>query len=148
MGLEVVVISSNSSKKHIALELGAHHFIDTSAEDVAAALQKLGGAKLILATAPNSGAIASLVGGLGFCGTLLSVAGLHEPVSVNKGHLLMNRAQVKSWYSGGPSDCEDTIAFSKLVNARCEVQRYKLDQIDEAYANMLKGQAKRSVVVF
>src|SRR3954451_13221913 len=100
MGFETVALGRGKDKEPLARKLGAHHYIDTDAGDAAAALQKLGGARVILATAPNAKAISALVDGLSADGNLLIPAAPNEPLSISVMSLIMGRRSVAGWYSG------------------------------------------------
>ncbi|HEU4833471.1 MAG TPA: alcohol dehydrogenase catalytic domain-containing protein, partial [Pyrinomonadaceae bacterium] len=100
MGFETVAINRGNDKESLARKLGAHHYIDATAQDVSAELQKLGGARVILATAPSAAAISPLVDGLSPGGLLLVPAAPSEPLSINMFSLIMGRSSVAGWYSG------------------------------------------------
>ncbi|HSI70047.1 MAG TPA: alcohol dehydrogenase [Gillisia sp.] len=147
MGMRTVAISTSDSKKELAKELGAHHFINTGNEDPAEALQKLGGAKLILATAPYSDAITAVVNGLGLDGKLLMVAATGEPIEVSPMQLLMGRKSVAGWPSGTAKDSEDTLQFSALTGTTAMIEEYPLDKVNEAYDRMINNKARFRVVL-
>ncbi|MGY5850539.1 alcohol dehydrogenase [Salegentibacter sp. F14] len=147
MGMKTVAISTSDSKKDLAEELGAHHFINTDQTDPAKELQKLGGAKLILATAPYSKAITSVVGGLGIDGKLLMVAATGDPIEVSPMELLMGRKSVAGWPSGTAMDSEDTLNFSALTNSRPKIEEFPLDKANEAYERMINNKARFRVVL-
>ncbi|KAI0839241.1 alcohol dehydrogenase [Hypoxylon sp. FL0890] len=125
MGYHTVALSSGSSKKDFALKLGAHAYIDTSKEDPALALQKLGGAAMIVATAPNPKAISPLVGGLGAGGKLVVLAPV-GPVEFNTGILVSKGASVHGWPSGHALDSEEAIQFAKDHGVRCLIEKVPL----------------------
>ncbi|MGB7786911.1 MAG: alcohol dehydrogenase [Salinimicrobium sp.] len=147
MGMRTVAISHSDSKKDLAKELGAHHFINTDKEDPAKALQKLGGAKLILATAPVSEAITAVVGGLGIDGKLLCVAATGEPVKVAPMQLLMGRKSIAGWPSGTAKDSEDTLNFSALTATVPMIEEYPLEEVNKAYDRMINNEARFRVVL-
>ncbi|HEY9183803.1 MAG TPA: alcohol dehydrogenase [Salegentibacter sp.] len=147
MGMRTVAISTSDSKKELAKELGAHHFINTDEKDAAEELQKLGGAKLILATAPYSKAITSVVGGLGTDGKLLMVAATGDPIEVSPMELLMGRKSVAGWPSGTAMDSEDTLNFSALTGTKPKIEEYPLDKANEAYDRMINNRARFRVVL-
>ena len=147
MGMRTVAISTSDNKKDLAKELGAHHFINTDEKDAAEELQNLGGAKLILATAPHSKAITSLIGGLGIDGKLLMVAATGDPIEVSPMELLMGRKSVAGWPSGTAMDSEDTLNFSALTGARAKIEEYTLDKVNEAYDKMINNKARFRVVL-
>jgi D-arabinose 1-dehydrogenase-like Zn-dependent alcohol dehydrogenase len=110
-------------------------------------LKKMGGARVILATAPDSKAISSLVDGLGTNGRLLIVAAPGEPITVNPVTLIMKRASVQGWPSGTAKDSEDTLRFSALTGVRPMIERYPLTRAREAYQQMVSGKARFRVVL-
>src|SRR6185369_239917 len=115
MGFETVALGRGKDKETLAKKLGAHHYIDSGAGDAAAELQKLGGARVILATAPNSKAISELVGGLAPNGKLIVPAAPNEPLVVNSFSLILGSQSVAGCYSGSAKDSEDTLSFSLLT---------------------------------
>jgi D-arabinose 1-dehydrogenase-like Zn-dependent alcohol dehydrogenase len=126
LGFATVAIGRGKDKEPLARKLGAGHYIDTTTANPAEALQRLGGARVILATAPDSGAISALVEGLGINGTLLIVAAPGDPITVNAITLIMKRASVRGWPSGTAKDSEDTLQFSALTGVRPMIERYPL----------------------
>lgn len=147
MGMRTVAISTSDSKKDLSKELGAHHFINTNKEDPSEALQKLGGAKLILATAPHSDAITAVVNGLGIDGKLLMVVATMYPVEVSPLQLLMGRKSVAGWPSGTAKDSEDTLQFSALTGTAPMIEEYPLDEVEKAYDRMINNKARFRVVL-
>ncbi|WP_372920445.1 zinc-binding dehydrogenase, partial [Salegentibacter sp.] len=147
MGMRTVAISTSDDKKDLAKELGAHHFINTDEKDAAEELQKLGGAKLILATAPYSKAITSVIGGLGTDGKLLMVAATGDPIEVSPMELLMGRKSVAGWPSGTAMDSEDTLNFSALTGTKPTIEEFPLDKVNEAYDRMINNKARFRVVL-
>ena len=146
-GYEVAALSRSTDKQELAADLGADHFIDTTAEDPAEALQALGGARVILATAPNSQAISSVVGGLGRDGTLMVVAATGEPIEVSPMSLIMGRRSVSGWPSGTADDSEDTLDFSALTGVAPMIETYPLSEANEAYDRMINNDARFRVVL-
>lgn len=146
-GCEVVALSRGTDKKDLALSLGADHYIDTETTDASEAMQKMGGAKVILATAPNSKAISSVVNGLGTDGTLLVVGAVAEPMEISPFQLIMGRKSVKGWPSGTAKDSEDTLDFSALTDITPSIETYPLEQANEAYARMINNEARFRVVL-
>jgi D-arabinose 1-dehydrogenase-like Zn-dependent alcohol dehydrogenase len=146
-GYRTVAISRGKDKEPFAKELGAHHYIDDAGGDAAQQLQKLGGAKVILATAPSAKAISGLVGGLKYKGRLVIVAAPHENVEVSPLWLLMGSRSVAGHYSGYAKDSEDALAFSALTGVRPKVEVYPLAQVNEAYDRMLSNKARFRVVL-
>lgn len=147
MGMRTVAISTSNDKKELAKELGAHHFINTDELDPAKELQKLGGAKLILATAPYSKAITAVTEGLGIDGKLLMVAATGEPVEVSPMELLMGRKSLAGWPSGTAKDSEDTLRFSALTGTKTKIEEFPLDQVNKAYERMITNKARFRVVL-
>jgi alcohol dehydrogenase, propanol-preferring len=141
MGFRTVAISNGADKEELARSLGAHEYVDTTKVTAAEGLMKLGGADLVLATAPNSAAIASTVGGLKARGKLLIVAAPAEPVNVSAFALLSGKS-VAGWPSGSSIDSEDTMNFSALTNVRPRVEVFKLEQAEEAYARMMENKVR------
>ena len=147
MGMRTVAISTSDNKKELAKDLGAHHFINTKNSDPAEELQKLGGAKLILATAPNSEAITSVINGLGVDGKLLMVAATGEPVEVSPLQLIMQRKSVAGWPSGTAIDSEDTLNFSALTGTKPMIEEYPLSDVKKAYERMINNESRFRVVL-
>jgi D-arabinose 1-dehydrogenase-like Zn-dependent alcohol dehydrogenase len=147
MGFETVAINRGNDKEPLARKLGAHHYIDATASDVVVELQKLGGASVILATAPNAQAISGLVDGLAPSGKLLVPAAPLEPLSINVFSLIMKRSSVAGWYSGTAKDSQDTLEFSALSGVHPMIEKYSLDQVAEAYEQMHSGKARFRVVL-
>lgn len=147
MGMRTVAISTSDNKKELAKDLGAHHFINTKNSDPAEELQKLGGAKLILATAPNSEAITSVINGLGVDGKLLMVAATGEPVEVSPLQLIMQRKSVAGWPSGTAIDSEDTLNFSALTGTKPMIEEYPLSDVKKAYDRMINNESRFRVVL-
>ncbi len=147
MGMRTVAISTSDDKKDLAMELGAHHFINTGNQDASEELQKLGGARLILATAPHSDAISSVVDGLGIDGKLLMVAATGEPIEVSPMQLLMGRKSAAGWPSGTAMDSEDTLNFSAMTGTKPMIEEYPLDKVNEAFERMMNNKARFRVVL-
>ena len=147
MGFETVAINRGNDKEPLARQLGAHHYIDATAQDVVAELQKLGGAKIILATAPNAQAISVLVDGLAPSGKLLVPAAPAEPLTINVFSLITRRSSVAGWYSGTARDSQDTLEFSSLSGVHPMIEKYPLDQVARAYEQMHSGKVRFRVVL-
>lgn len=146
-GCEVVGISRGTDKKELSKELGAHHFIDAEAKDPAKELQKLGGAKVILCTAPNSDAMSEVVDGLGRDGTMMVVGATMDPIKVSPMQLIMGRKSVEGWPSGDATGSEDTLNFSALQGIVPKIETYPLEKANEAYARMINNEARFRVVL-
>ncbi len=147
MGFHTVAINRGSDKEQLARKLGAHHYIDASANNVVEKLQALGGASVILATAPNAQAISPLVDGLAPDGTLLVPAAPAEPLSINVFSLIMGRRSVAGWYSGTAKDSQDTLEFSALTDVHPMIEIFPIDRVAEAYEQMQSGRVRFRVVL-
>jgi len=147
MGFHTVAISRGSDKQQLAMDLGADAYIDAKAEDPAEALQKMGGARIILATAPSGKAIESIINGLGRNGEVLVVAATPETFRVNPFSLITGRTAIKGWPSGAARDSEDTMNFSALTGIKPAIETYPLEQANEAYERMITNQARFRVVL-
>lgn len=147
MGMRTVAISTSDDKKELAKELGAHHFVNTGNSNAAKELQKLGGADLILATAPSSKAISSVIDGIAKNGKILMVAATGEPIEVSPMQLLSGRKSAAGWASGTAMDSEDTLNFSALTGTKPMIEEYSLDDAAEAYDKMIKNKARFRVVL-
>jgi len=146
MGFRTVGIARGKDKEPLAMKLGAHHYIDSQSQDPAAELLKLGGAKVILATATNAEAMSAVSGGLGVNGTLM-IIGAVQSMQISPIQLLMGRQSVKGWYSGMAIDSQDTLAFSVLSGVRAMNEVYPLEKAPEAYERMMSGKARFRVVL-
>jgi len=148
MGFKTVAISGSDEKKDLAMKLGAHHYIDYKKQDPGEALGKMGGAKLILATAPNSKAISQLKTGLGINGKLMLVGVDAEPMDISPMDLVMGKKQVAGWASGTAMDSEDTLNFSALSGAKTMIETFPLHEAAKAYDKMMGNEARfRAVLV-
>lgn len=146
-GYETVAVSRSPDKEDLALDLGADHFVDASEVDPAAALTEMGGADLILATAPSAAAMESVAGGLGTDGQLVAVGVPGEAVSVDVMDLIGKRASVEGWGSGHARDSADTLSFSALRDVTPEVETFALDDVQGAYDRMIDNEARFRVVL-
>jgi D-arabinose 1-dehydrogenase-like Zn-dependent alcohol dehydrogenase len=147
MGFNTVAINRGRDKEDLARQLGAHHYIDATAQDVVVELQKIGGASVILATAPNAQAISGLVDGLAPSGKLLVPAAPAEPLSIGIFSLINKRSSVAGWYSGTAKDSQDTLEFSALSGVHPMIEKYQLDRVAEAYEQMHSGKVRFRVVL-
>src|SRR5258706_10175564 len=147
MGFHTVGIGRGGDKEPLARKLGAHAYVDTSAGPPAAQLQKLGGARVILATAPDAKAIAALVGGLRAGGKLGILGVGPEPITISVMDLILARRSIQGWPSGTAKDSEDTLRFSVLTGVRPMIERYSLEKAAEAYEQMISGRARFRVVL-
>jgi D-arabinose 1-dehydrogenase-like Zn-dependent alcohol dehydrogenase len=146
IGFHTVAIDRGQDKAPLAKELGAHHYIDNQAEDPAAALQRLGGAKVILATATSGAAMDAVQGGIAPRGTLL-IVGVPETLHVSPLPLILGSRSVKGWYSGTSIDSQQTLAFSVLSGVRPMNEIYPFERVAEAYDHMMSGHARFRVVL-
>jgi D-arabinose 1-dehydrogenase-like Zn-dependent alcohol dehydrogenase len=147
MGFRTVAIGRGADKQGLTKKLGAHEYIDNSAGDPAQALQKLGGANVVLATAPDSKSMSDLVNGLAPNGTLLVVGAGADPLIVSPLQLILGKKSLKGWASGTARDSEDTLNFSSLSGVRPMIERYPLDKVADAYQQMMSGSARFRVVL-
>lgn len=146
-GFETVAISRSPEKADLATELGADHFVDATETDPAQRLQELGGAKVVLATAPSAEAIESIGGGLGIDGSVIVVGVPGEPLSVSAQQLVEKRSAVEGWASGHARDSQDTLEFSSLRDIAPEIETYPLEEVETAYDRMIENEARFRVVL-
>jgi D-arabinose 1-dehydrogenase-like Zn-dependent alcohol dehydrogenase len=146
-GFRVAAIGRGPENAALAKKLGASAYIDTNATNPAEELMKMGGAKVILATAPNAKAIAALIGGLGVGGKLLVVGAPFEPMEVSAVSLLTARRDIQGWPGGSAMDSEDTLRFSSQSGVRPMIEKYPLEKANEAFARMMSGKAQFRVVL-
>jgi D-arabinose 1-dehydrogenase-like Zn-dependent alcohol dehydrogenase len=147
MGFRTFAIGRGNDKEALARKLGATHYVDTSAGDPAAELQKFGGAQVILATAPDSKSMSALFNGLSSNGKLVVVGAGSDPLAVTPIQLIMGRKALQGWASGIATDSEDTMQFSALSGVRPMIEKYPLEKAAEAYAQMISGRARFRVVL-
>jgi D-arabinose 1-dehydrogenase-like Zn-dependent alcohol dehydrogenase len=147
MGFKTVAIARGEDKEPLARELGAIHYIDSHAQDPAAELLKLGGARVILATATDNKAMSAVLGGLGVNGKLIIVGVAVEPLQVPTIPLIMGRRSIMGWPSGSPIDSQDTLSFSMLTGVRAMTQVFPLEKAAEAYDLMMSGKARFRAVL-
>jgi D-arabinose 1-dehydrogenase-like Zn-dependent alcohol dehydrogenase len=146
-GYMVAAIGRGSENAPLAKKLGASVYIDSQAVNAAEALQKLGGARVILATAPSSKAMSELINGLGPNGELLVVGATADPMEVTPIQLINGSKTIQGWASGTPADSEDTLSFAELSGVRPMIETYPLEKAAEAYARMMSGKAEFRVVL-
>jgi D-arabinose 1-dehydrogenase-like Zn-dependent alcohol dehydrogenase len=146
MGFRTVAIARGSDEEPLARKLGAQQYIDNQAQDAAAELRKLGGAKVILATAPSAEAMAAALAGLAVNGTLM-VIGVGAAIPVSPLQLIGGRQSVEGWYSGMSIDSQDTLAFSVLSGVRSMNEVLPLERAAEAYDRMMNGKARFRMVL-
>jgi D-arabinose 1-dehydrogenase-like Zn-dependent alcohol dehydrogenase len=146
-GYRVAAVGRGPENAALAKKLGAHVYIDTATTNAAAELQKLGGARVILATAPSSKAMSSLIDGLGDNGVLMVVGAAPDPIEVSPIQLIRGMRAIKGWASGIPTDSEDTLRFAEITGVRPMIEKYPLAKAAEAYARMMSGKAEFRVVL-
>src|SRR5437773_914276 len=146
-GYQVAAIGRGPENAELAHKLGASVYIDSVATNAAAELQKLGGARVILATAPNSKAMSSLIDGLAVNGRMMVIGVSTDPIEVTPLQLILGNRSVQGWASGVPTDSEDTLRFAELTGVRPMIEKYPLVKAGEAYARMMSGKAEFRVVL-
>lgn len=146
-GYRVAAIARGPQDEPLARKLGAHAYIDNRNTRAAEALQKLGGAKVILATAPSSKAMSEAFEGLGPNGKLMVVGATSEPLEIAPGQLINGSRTIQGWASGIPADAEDTLVFAERTGVRPMIEMFPLEKAGEAYARMLSGKAEFRVVL-
>ncbi len=146
-GYKVAAIGRGSENASLAKKLGASVYIDSKSTNAAEALQKLGGAQVILATAPSSKAMSELIDGLGPNGKLMVVGATFDPIEVTPIQLISGSRTIQGWASGTPTDAEDTLRFAELTGVRPMIETYPLEKAAEAYARMMSGKAQFRVVL-
>jgi D-arabinose 1-dehydrogenase-like Zn-dependent alcohol dehydrogenase len=147
MGFEVAAVSRGKDKEEFARKLGAKHYIDADRQDAAKALTALGGARVILATAPHAKAISALVPGLGVDGCLLVVAAPSEPLSVNAVDLIFRSARVQGWASGSAIDSGDAMAFAVARGIKPMIEKFPLADASRAVEAMMRGTVRFRAVL-
>jgi D-arabinose 1-dehydrogenase-like Zn-dependent alcohol dehydrogenase len=147
MGFHTVAIGRGGDKEPLAKKLGAHAYIDSGSVDPVAEVKKMGGARLILATAPDAKSISSMVGALAEKGKLLVVGVPHDPISVNVMQIVGGKLDAQGWPSGSSIDSEDTLRFSVLTGVRPMIEKYPLEKVNEAYEQMSSGRVRFRVVL-
>ncbi|MBV8052888.1 MAG: alcohol dehydrogenase catalytic domain-containing protein [Acidobacteriaceae bacterium] len=146
-GYKVAAIGRGPENATLAKKLGASLYLDVESVNPAQELQKLGGARAILATAPNSKAMAELVDGLGANGKLIVIGLSFDPLGVAPAQLISGKKALQGWASGTPSDGEDTLRFSELSGVRAMIETFPLDKANEAYERMMSGKVKFRAVL-
>jgi len=147
MGFRTVAIARGSGKEKLAKALGAISYIDTQTEDPAAALQRMGGARVIRATAASASSMGPLIAGLAPRGRLIVAGASPEPIQVEPVHLIFGARSVEGTLTGTAVDIEDTLAFSVLENVRAMIETVPLERAAEAYARMMRGDARFRIVL-
>jgi len=147
MGFNTVAIARGADKAKFAHELGARHYIDSSSENVAEALQKLGGARVILATVTDADAMSAAIGGLGYAGEFVILGVSPKPLQVASLPLILQRQSLHGWPSGTSIESEDTLKFSEITGVLPLIEKYPLEKAAEAYDRMMSGKARFRVVL-
>jgi D-arabinose 1-dehydrogenase-like Zn-dependent alcohol dehydrogenase len=147
MGFRTFAIGRGKDKEALARKLGAVHYIDSGAGDPAAELKKFGGARVVLATAPDSKSMSALIDGLSPRGTLMVIGASADPITVSPIQLIVGSRSLQGWASGTPVDSEDTMQFSAMSGVRPMIEKYPLEKAAEAYAQMISGRARFRVVL-
>jgi D-arabinose 1-dehydrogenase-like Zn-dependent alcohol dehydrogenase len=146
-GYKVAAIGRGSENAALAKKLGASLYIDSASTNAAEELQKLGGARVILATAPSSKAMSELIDGLGPNGKLMVVGAAFDPIEVTPLQLINGSRTIQGWAAGTPADSDDTLRFAELSGVRPMIETYPLERAGEAYARMMSGKAQFRVVL-
>jgi D-arabinose 1-dehydrogenase-like Zn-dependent alcohol dehydrogenase len=146
-GYRVAAIGRGSENESLAKKLGASVYIDSKSTNAAQALQELGGAQVILATAPSSKAMSALIDGLGPNGKLMVIGATFDPIEVTPPQLIFGSRTIQGWAAGTPADSEDTLRFAELSGVRPMIETYPLEKAAEGYARMMSGNAQFRVVL-
>lgn len=146
-GYKVAAVGRGAENATLAKKLGASVYIDTNATNAADELQKLGGARVILATAPNSKAMSELINGLGPNGKFIVIGATFDPIEVTPVQLIVGSKSLQGWAAGTPQDSEETLSFAELSGIRAMIETYPLEKAGEAYARMMSGKAQFRVVL-
>jgi D-arabinose 1-dehydrogenase-like Zn-dependent alcohol dehydrogenase len=147
MGFETVAIARGADKEAFARQLGAHHYLDSERVDVAAELQKLGGARVALSTVTAMNAMEPAIAGLGVNGQFIVLGATAEPLPLNTTGMIGNRQSLKAWPSGSSIDSEDTMKFSALTGVRALIETAPLERAQDAYDRMISGKARFRMVL-
>lgn len=147
MGFRTIAVARGKDKEPLAEQLGAQHYIDSAARDPAAELQKLGGARIILATATNAQAMAATMGGLSLDGRLIVLGADFTPMQLNTVSLIGKRSGLYGWPSGSSMDSEDTMKFSAMTGVRPMIETFPLEKAQAAYDHMMSNKARFRVVI-
>jgi D-arabinose 1-dehydrogenase-like Zn-dependent alcohol dehydrogenase len=146
-GYKVAAIGRGSESAALAKKLGASVYIDNQVTNATKELQKMGGAQVILATAPSSKAMSELIDGLGPNGKLMVIGATFDPIEVTPVQLISGSKTIQGWAAGTPADSEDTLRFAELSGVRPMIETYPLEKAAEAYARMMSGKAQFRVVL-
>ncbi len=146
-GCQVAAVGRGPANAGLARKLGANVYIDSVATNAAAELQRFGGARVILATAPSAKAMSSLIDGLAANGRMMVIGVSADPIEVTPVQLILGNRSLQGWASGTPPDSEDTLRFAELTGVRPMIEKYPLVKAGEAYARMMSGKAQFRVVL-
>jgi D-arabinose 1-dehydrogenase-like Zn-dependent alcohol dehydrogenase len=147
LGFRTVAIGRGKDKQELANQLGAHHYIDTETEDAARELQRMGGAKIVLATVPSSKAISPLIDGICADGKLVIVGASPEPLTISPIQLIGKRRSVIGWPSGTSRDSEDALGFAARSGVRPMIETFPLANVAEAFERMITGKVRFRAVL-
>jgi len=147
MGFRTIAIARGKDKESLARQLGAHHYIDSQDGDVSESLQKLGGVKIVLATATSTDAAAATIGGLSVDGRLVVLGADRKPMQLVTAGLIGRRSGLYGWPSGSSIDSEDTMRFSAMTGVRPMTEVFPLEKAADAYDRMMSNQARFRVVI-
>jgi D-arabinose 1-dehydrogenase-like Zn-dependent alcohol dehydrogenase len=146
-GYHVAAIGRGPENGALAKKLGAHVYIDSAATNAAEELKKLGGARVILATAPSSKAMSGLIDGMGVNGRMMVVGVPADPIEVTPAQLVFGMKSLQGWASGIPTDSEDTLRFAEITGVRPMIEKFPLEKAAEAYARMMSGKVQFRAVL-
>jgi D-arabinose 1-dehydrogenase-like Zn-dependent alcohol dehydrogenase len=147
MGFRTFAIGRGKDKEALARKLGAWHYVDTAAGNPVAELQKFGGARIILATAPDAKSMSALFDGLSSNGKFIVVGASMDAITVTPIQLISGRKALQGWAAGTGKDSEDTMQFSAMTGVRPMIEKYPLEKATEAYDQMISGRARFRVVL-
>ena len=147
MGFRTVALGRGAGVEALAKKLGAHHYIDTTTGSPAEALQKLGGARLVVSTAPDAKSVSVLIDGLAKGGELLLLGVPPEPFIVSAAAIVVVRRNIQGWPSGTAKDSEDTLQFCSMTGVRAMIEKFPLEKAAEAYDHMLSGRVQFRAVL-
>jgi D-arabinose 1-dehydrogenase-like Zn-dependent alcohol dehydrogenase len=146
-GYHVVAIGRGPENAELAAKLGANRYLDSKAVNAAEELSKMGGARVILTTAPNAKSMSALINGLGPNGSMVVVGATLDPIEVSPIQLIQGKKSVQGWASGTPTDSEDTLRFAGLSGVKPMIEKYPLARVNEGYDRMMSGKAEFRVVL-
>jgi len=147
MGFITVAISSGADKEELARKLGADYYIDGSKKKASEELQKLGGARVVIATAPSGKLMSEVIDGLGVNGTLLVIGASQDPIQVSPNQMIGKRLGIRAWPSGSPSDAEETLAFSAKAGIKPMIEVVSLEKAQEGLDRVHSNKARFRVVI-